>query len=109
LNSIDRETFQGTDEEWEESYSYFTEQNEIANLKLQYAKEAVVEMYKNEIGDKIWHINFNDCELRIGTCHSQNVKPSERNKVSYSDTISRLYPPEDRTNYKKYSAKSMTL
>lgn len=91
LNTVSRDICEMTDEEWEDSLNYFQVLSEEADLRYKFAKETIVDMYKEEIGENKWHINFRDCELRIGTCYSE----TKNNKfLQYHEYINNLYKDE---------------
>lgn len=92
LTCVNRNNHPMTDEEWNSSLEYFGNLYEEARLSKQFAMDEVVEMYKDEIQDNLWHINFSDCALIIGSTYSDPITEREE---QYSDTMGRLYPKEN--------------
>ena len=91
LQTVTRDSCPMTDEEWESSRKYYQELYEEAFWSKRFALEEIYDMYKEEIGDEIWHINFEDCEIVAGT-----AMPESRRKDSeeYSDFLVRLFPSD---------------
>jgi len=89
LNTVNRDSCLMTDEEWNSSWEYFSDLYEEARLSKQFALEEVVDIYKDEIQDRPWHIDFKDCSLVIGTAHIIINKDRDE---TYADYIARLYP-----------------
>lgn len=93
LNTIKRDFCEMTDEEWESSLEYYTILNEEAKLSLQAAKEEIAEIYKDQINGEVWHINFIDCSLVIGSRYSRPITTTR--EEHYSSQIRRLYPSDN--------------
>lgn len=91
LNTVNRECCPMTDEEWNSSLEYFSTLYQEANICLNAAKQEINEMYAEEIQGQPWCINFIDCELIIGTLHTE---PRVEKRESYADQLRRLFPRE---------------
>ena len=88
LNSVNKDAFVGTEEEWNDSWNYYQYLYEEAKYKYQFAQESVAEIYKEEIGDEAWCINLNKCEIYVGT----NTPKIIIKKEIHNNFISRLFP-----------------
>jgi len=91
LHSVRRDSSPMTDDEWQSSLDYYRELNAEAQYCLKVAMDEIYDMYKDEIKDSPWHINFSDCDLVIGSTSSEPIMIKEE---TYNDKLRRLYPPE---------------
>lgn len=91
LNTVHRNICPMSDEEWNSSLRYYRKRNAEAWFCLNTAMQEVYDMYRDEIGEKDWHINFPDCVVVVG---SRESVPSVERDEPYQDMLARLYPPE---------------
>ena len=96
------------DDEWNSSLEYYEELYQEAELSLQFALEELYNIYKNEIADNLWHINFKSCEIVIGSTYSEYPAIKEE---TYNDQLRRLYPIDsyESLSINDSSAKDITL
>lgn len=92
LQTVSRDSCPMTDEEWESSLEYYDDKMQEAKLAKQFAMEEIVEIYKNEIDNQKWYIDFSRCYLVVGADISE-CAPKEKFE-QYSEYLDRLYPEE---------------
>ena len=90
LQSVSRNSCPMTDEEWESSLKYYRELLQEAKLVKQFAMEEIIELYKNEINDQEWYIDFSRCKLVIGA--NINTYIPKDSFEQFNDYLCRLYP-----------------
>lgn len=108
LNIVSKDSCHMTDDEWNSSLEYYEELYQEAELSLQFALEELYNIYKNEIADNLWHINFKSCEIVIGSTYSEYPAIKEE---TYNDQLRRLYPIDsyESLSINDSSAKDITL
>ena len=90
LQSVSRNSCPMTDEEWESSLKYYRELLQEAKLVKQFAMEEIAKIYKNEINDQEWYIDFSRCKLVVGA--NMNTYVPKDNFEQFNDLLYRLYP-----------------
>ena len=82
-----------TEKEYLNSYKYYFDLCEEAKLKKQFALEEIKEIYKDQIGDNIWYINFEKEKIVIGEDINEVIRDMTEDYGSY---ITRLYSNGER-------------
>lgn len=110
LKTVNRNSCPMTDAEWESSLAFYKEKCAEANFSLKTAMDTLAEIYADAINGDIWHINYRNCELRVGSLKSE---PYDYSSESYMDYLSRLYPenikPGEKMDINNHRTKDITL
>jgi len=92
MKIIDRSFTDFTDEEWNDSYQYFENKLNIANVSFDLCMDTVYDIYKDQIKDSPWDVNFDySCIILNGYKITDRKRP-----VQYGDFLSRIYDDEPR-------------
>ena len=90
LKNVSRESCPMTDEEWDSSREYYIERLQEAKLCKQFALDELKEIYKDEIQDEVWYVDFRKSSIVVGQGIESYV-PEEKFE-QYSDYLDRIYP-----------------
>ena len=92
LQCVTRDSCPMTDEEWDSSYNYYSELYEEARISKKFALDEVANIYKDDIQNNLWYVDFGDCSIIIGKSHGG---PSHEKDEQYNDYLNRLFPKID--------------
>ncbi len=90
MNTIDRSFTDFTDEEWLDSYQYFERKLNESILSYNICMDSIYDLYKDQIKDSKWEINFDFSCIVLNDYKIQEKKE----KRDYSFLLNKIYSDE---------------
>lgn len=81
-----------TEEEYKDPYEYYLTLYQEASICKQTALDEIKEIYKDQIGDNEWYIDFHNCYIVLGNIDNSTIIDTGE---TYSDYLRRLYPNDN--------------